>query len=86
MAVFFMVDLAELCDPEFIDVSGRLIAKVRMTFQGYLKDKALKVYKEILAHELLSNAGIIIFLNRVDIFEEKALSMKFERLANHVRS
>ncbi|CAD6195108.1 unnamed protein product [Caenorhabditis auriculariae] len=65
----FLVDLSELCQAAF--------------YSGHLKDKTVGIFKELVQHPLLQDAGFLLLFNKKDTFDENSAGFDFRQLASH---
>ncbi|CAI4228476.1 unnamed protein product [Auanema sp. JU1783] len=71
-AVFFLVDLSELCDEAF--------------YHGHLKGKTVQIFNNLLPSPVLRDAGLIVLFNKKDKFLELSANMAWSNLAQHIRN
>ncbi|CAI2351915.1 unnamed protein product [Caenorhabditis sp. 36 PRJEB53466] len=67
----FVIDMSEICNPNFYD-------------RGFLENKTLDIFKEVVNHPLLKGIYWVLIFNKMDIFEEHAAGFDFKKLASHL--
>ncbi|KAK6747440.1 hypothetical protein RB195_000564 [Necator americanus] len=70
--VVFLIDLCELCDSNF--------------YTGYLKNKTISIFEQLVQNELLNHAGFILLFNKKDLFDDMSRGFDFKQLSSNIRS